>query len=148
MQTESAPQEERRLHVPRAFLERMIQDLHEYVQGCVAELVFSLDEVVISDWEHCKTKKAIALAAMFGQMIHHGVSRNVKHISVITCLSAAGESLLHQIVTSQNFVTVQQHFNKTRCSFRHGFRLDIQPEALHQCWNLPRLYQNHPLIRY
>jgi hypothetical protein len=55
----------------------------------VAELVFNLDEVGISDWEHRKTKKVIAIAAMFGQTIHHGVSRNAKRISVISCLSAA-----------------------------------------------------------
>jgi hypothetical protein len=95
IETMSAPQEEQRSQVPRAFLERTIQDLHEYVQGCGAELVFNLDEVGISDWEHRKTKKVIALAAMSRQTIHHGVSRNVKQISVITCLSAAGESLLH-----------------------------------------------------
>jgi hypothetical protein len=51
--------------------------------------VFDLDEVGISDWGNRKAKQDIALAAMFGQTIHHGVSRNVKHISVITCLSAA-----------------------------------------------------------
>jgi hypothetical protein len=93
--TKSCPQEGQRSQGPEAFLERIIQDLHEYIQGCVAELVFNLDEVDISDWEDCKTKKVIALAAMFGQTIHHGVSRRVKHISVIACLSAAGESLLH-----------------------------------------------------
>jgi hypothetical protein len=46
--------------VPGAFRERIIQDLHEYVQVCVAEQVFNLDEVGISDWEDRKTKKVIA----------------------------------------------------------------------------------------
>jgi hypothetical protein len=54
--------------------------------GLCSELVFNLDEVGISDWEDRKTKKVIALAAMFGHTIQHGVSRNVKHISVIACL--------------------------------------------------------------
>jgi hypothetical protein len=53
------------------------EDLHEYLQGCVTELVFNLDEVGISDCEDRKTNKVIALAAMFDQAIHHGVSRNV-----------------------------------------------------------------------
>jgi hypothetical protein len=57
------------------FLERIIQDLHEYVQGCVVELVFNLDEIGISDWEDRKKKKVLGLAAAFGQTIHHGVSR-------------------------------------------------------------------------
>jgi hypothetical protein len=60
----------------------------------VADFVFNLNKVGISDWEDRKTKKVIALAAMPGQTIHHGVSRKVKHISVIACMSAAGESLL------------------------------------------------------
>jgi hypothetical protein len=34
------------------------------VQGWVAELMFNLDELGISDWEERETKKAIALAAM------------------------------------------------------------------------------------
>jgi hypothetical protein len=106
IQTKSGTQEGQRSQLPGVFLERISQDLHEYIQGCVAEFVFNLDEVGISDWEDRKTKKVIALATMFGQTIYHGVSRNVKHISVIACLSAAGQSLLHYIVTSQNSPTI------------------------------------------
>jgi hypothetical protein len=109
IQTKYGTQEGHRSQIPRAFLERIIQDLHIYVQGCVAELVFNLDEVGISDWEDRKTKKVITLAAIFGQTIHHGVSRNMKDISVIACLSAAGESLLHYIVTSENSPSLQEH---------------------------------------
>jgi hypothetical protein len=78
------------LQVPRAFLERMIQNSHNYIQRCLAELVFNLDEVGISDWEDRTTKRGIALATMLDQTIHHGVSRNVRHISVIGFPSAAG----------------------------------------------------------
>jgi hypothetical protein len=53
--------------------------------------VFNLDETGISDWEDRKMKKAIIPSAMLGQTIHYEVSRNVKHISVIARLSAAGE---------------------------------------------------------
>jgi hypothetical protein len=85
--------------------------------------VFNLGEVGISAWENGKTKELIALAAMFGQTIHHGVSRNVKHISVIACVSAAGESLLHDKVTSQNSPTVQEHLTKQRVRFGRDFAL-------------------------
>jgi hypothetical protein len=112
IQTKRGAQEGHRWQVPRALLERIIQDLHEYLQGSVAELVFNLDEVGIADWEDRKTNKVIILAAIFGQTTHHGVFRNVKHISVIACLSAAGESLLNHIVTSQNCSTVQEHLRK------------------------------------
>jgi cytidine deaminase len=63
----------------------------------------------ISDWEDRKTKKVIIPAAMFRQMIHHGVSRNLKHISVIACMSAVGESLIPCGVASQNSSPVQEH---------------------------------------
>jgi hypothetical protein len=49
IQTESAPQEEQRLQRAGAFLERPILDLHEHVQGCLAELVINLHEMGISD---------------------------------------------------------------------------------------------------
>jgi hypothetical protein len=75
------------------FLERTVQDLKEHVMRCVAELVFNLDEVGISDWEDRKTKTVIVPATMRGQTIHHEISRTVKHISVITCISVAEESL-------------------------------------------------------
>jgi hypothetical protein len=102
IQTESGAQEGQRSQVPGMFLQRMTQNLHEYVRGRVAELVFNLDEVGISDWEDRKTTHVIAFSAMFGQTIHHRVSRHVKHISVIVCLLAARDSLLHYTVTSYN----------------------------------------------
>jgi hypothetical protein len=117
IQINNAPQQEQRLQVPRAFLERTIQDLHEYVQDCVAELVFNLDEIGISDWEERNTETVQIPAAMLGQTMHHGVSRNVKHISVIGCVPAAEESLLPYIVTSQNSSTVRKHLKKQGVRF-------------------------------
>jgi hypothetical protein len=110
------------VQVAKAFLERAIQDLHMYVQGCVAELVCNLDETGISDWEDRQMKKAVD-AAMLGQTIHHGVARNVRRISVIACLSSAGESLLHYIVTSQNSSTVQDHLKTHGVHFDRDFAL-------------------------
>jgi hypothetical protein len=71
-----------------------VRDLNEHVQGCVSEMVFNLDEVGISDWEDRTTRRVGVAATMDGRSIHHVVSRNVKHISVIACVSAAGESLM------------------------------------------------------
>jgi hypothetical protein len=65
-----------------------------------ADLVFNLDEVGMSEWENRKEKKVIIPMTMDGQTIHHGASRSVRYISVITCISAGGESLTHFIVTS------------------------------------------------
>jgi hypothetical protein len=77
-------------------------------QGYVAEPVFNLGEIGISDWEYRKTTKAIGAAAMPGQTILHGVSRNVKHTSVIACASAAGASLFPYLVTSKSSSTVSR----------------------------------------
>jgi hypothetical protein len=85
--------------------------------------MFNLGEIGISDLEECKTNKVIHLGATFRQAIHHGVSRNVKHISVIAYLSAAGESLFHYIMTSQNAPTRQKHLKKQGVRFRRDFAL-------------------------
>jgi hypothetical protein len=58
MQTKSTSQGEQRLQVPRVFLERTSQDLNEHVEGCLAELVFNLQEAGMSDWEDRNTRKA------------------------------------------------------------------------------------------
>jgi hypothetical protein len=54
---------------------------------------------------------------MLGQTIHQGVSRKVKHIWVIICVSAAGASLLPYIGTSQNSPVVQEHLKKQGVCF-------------------------------
>jgi hypothetical protein len=87
--------------------------------------MLNLNEIGISDWEERKTMRVIVPAAMLGQTIHHGVSRNVKHISVIACLSTAGESILHYIMTLPNSPTVQEHLNKQGVRFGSDFALKL-----------------------
>jgi hypothetical protein len=100
-EVKSTPQENPRLEVPRVFLDETIRCLQDYVHGMKAELVFNLDEVGMSEWEDRKPKKVVVPITMIGQPIHHGASRSVRHISLIACVSAAGESLTPFIVTSQ-----------------------------------------------
>jgi hypothetical protein len=100
--TKNALQEDARLEVPGAFLDETICCLREYVQEMKAKLVFSLDKVGMSEWEDRKDKKVIVPKTTDSQTIHHRASRNVKHISIITCISAGGESLTPYIVTSQD----------------------------------------------
>jgi hypothetical protein len=123
IQTPSTPQEEEHVQVPRTFLERTVHDLNGHVQGCRAVLVLNLDEVGISEWEDRNTKRAIVATAMLDQMIYHGLSRNVKHISVIACGAAAGESLITYTVTSQNFSPVQKRLERHRALFGRDFIL-------------------------
>jgi hypothetical protein len=62
----------------------------------------------MSDWEDRKDKKVIVPTALDGQTIHHRISRNVRHISIIACISAGGESVTPYIVTSQDFDRVRE----------------------------------------
>jgi hypothetical protein len=88
-ETKKTPQEDARLEVPLVFLNEIVRCLGECVHGMKAELVFNLDEVGVFEWEDSKDKNLIIPRALFGQMIHHRASRNLKHMSVITCISAA-----------------------------------------------------------
>jgi RecJ-like exonuclease len=85
--------------------------------------VFNLDRVGISAWEGHRTKKVIVLAAILAQTIHQGVSRNVRHISAIPCISAAGESLSPYIVGSSDASTIQEHLKKQAVLFGGDFTL-------------------------
>jgi hypothetical protein len=88
----------------------------------------SINDVEISDWEDCKAKKVVVPAAMLGQTIHHGVSRQVKCISVIVCVSDAGASLIPYIITSQNSPAVQEHLKKQDVRFGRDFTFQVNEE--------------------
>jgi hypothetical protein len=62
--TTSKPQDEAHLQVLRGFLLGTISGIEEAVQGCIDDLVFSLDEVGVSEWEDRKSKKVILPSAM------------------------------------------------------------------------------------
>jgi hypothetical protein len=93
-------------------LYKTVQDLKEYVQRCITELVFNLDEVGISDWEDHETKNVVILPTPRGQMIHHGIFRNVKPISAISCVSTPGKSLVPDRITLQNFASVREQLKR------------------------------------
>jgi hypothetical protein len=57
---------------------------------------------------------------MLGQTIYHGMSSNVKHISMIACVPTAGESLVLYAVTLHHSSFLQEPSGTFR---RHGVRL-------------------------
>jgi hypothetical protein len=120
---QSVPQEAQRLEVPRCFLDEAIASISQSVQGRPTELVFNLDEVGISDWEDRKTRKVIVPQTMKAQTIHHKINRSLKHVSVIACISAAGESLTPYIVTSQDSPVVREQLKKRGVRFGTDFIL-------------------------
>jgi hypothetical protein len=82
-------------------LDTMVACLSEHLPGSCAELVFNLEEICIFEWEDRAPRKVTVPVSMTDQMIHHGVHRNLKHMPVICCVSAAGESLTPFVVSSQ-----------------------------------------------
>jgi hypothetical protein len=105
------------LGVSRAFLEKPLQDLNANVQSCVVKLIFNLDEVRIADLGDRRTRKLVIPAAMLPRLLHHGVSRNVQHISITACISTAGESRPPHTVTPENASLVQEYLRKHAVRF-------------------------------
>jgi hypothetical protein len=69
----SFPQENLRLEVPRTFLEAARERFQGRVHLSCAPLVFSLDEIGISEWEDRTERRAIVPSIMRGQSIFHGI---------------------------------------------------------------------------
>jgi hypothetical protein len=90
-----------------------IRSLYETLQGCPADLVFHLDEVGISDWDDRKPKKVVVPISVAAHNIHHRISRNVKHVSIVTCISAGGACLIPYLVTSQDSTALHRALEAT-----------------------------------
>jgi hypothetical protein len=96
----SLPQEDTRLVIPREYLERHIQTMKDLIHGKASELFFNLDEVGSADWEDRKPKKVIVPIAVPEEDVYHPVSRKYKHMSLLACVSAAGDSLAPLVVSA------------------------------------------------
>jgi hypothetical protein len=121
----SAPQEAQRLKTPRCFLEETVRSIAQHVQGRPTELVFNLDEVGISEWDDrtVKKKNVIVPRSSRGQTVHHKINRRLNHLSVIVCMSAAGENLTPHSVTSQDSPVVRRQLKKRGVRFDTDFIL-------------------------
>jgi hypothetical protein len=75
----------------------MLRTYRHLVHVCAAELALNLNKVAISDWEGRQPRKVVVPAALPGETIHHEVPRNMKQISMIACVSVAGESFTSYI---------------------------------------------------
>jgi hypothetical protein len=88
------PQEDTRLTVSKVELEEHIQTMKVkvHVAGKFSELVFNLDELGSTDWEDRKVKKVIVPADVGKEDVYHAVSRRHRHITLLACVSAAGDA--------------------------------------------------------
>jgi hypothetical protein len=115
---ESSPQEEPRLQVLQIFVEQIRRLVHKTLQGCPDDLIFNLDEVGISDWEDRNPKEVVVPITVAAHNIHHRISRNVKHISIMTCIFAGGACLIPYVVTSQDSVALRRALEATGIEIR------------------------------
>jgi hypothetical protein len=111
------------LEVLRRFLDETVRCVNEFVNGLPIELIFNLDKVGISEWEDRTSKSVIFPKSMSAQKIHYKINRNLKHLSVIACILAAGESLTPDIMTSQDSLPVREHLKKRSVRFGTDFIL-------------------------
>jgi hypothetical protein len=88
----------------------------QFVQGRPSELVFNLDKVGIFGWEDRTGKSVIVRKSMCEQVIYGKVNRNIKHMLITACISAAGESLTPYIVTSQDMPSVREQLKNAACT--------------------------------
>jgi hypothetical protein len=77
----------------------------------------------MSESEDRQRQKMIVRATMGGETIHHRASRGVRHISIIICITAAGESLMPHIVISQNSDAIRKRLMNRRVYVGVGFVL-------------------------
>jgi hypothetical protein len=117
-ETKSSPQENQRFEVPRVFVEAAIEAVRTHVQNASANLVFNLDEIGISEWEDRVERKVIVPSAMRKQKVFHGIHPGLKHISVVTCISADGDHMIPFLVSSQATDAVVRKL--TTEGFRNG----------------------------
>jgi hypothetical protein len=83
------------------FLDQTIRTMNEAVHVHPSDFLFSLDEVGTLEWEDRKSKWVVVAMMPNGRTVHHSGSWNLKHLSIVTYMSAAGQCLPPDLVTSQ-----------------------------------------------
>jgi hypothetical protein len=69
------------------------------VAGKFTEFVFNLDEVGSSDWEDWKPRKVIVPRTVSQDNVYHSVSRRYRHLTLLACVSAGGDTLTPMVLT-------------------------------------------------
>jgi hypothetical protein len=68
-------------------------------------------------------------ATMGRYTIHHGVSENLKHITIVACLAASGEHVIPYVIRSQESDNLRQGLSKKGIEFRRHLRLKKSQKA-------------------
>jgi hypothetical protein len=67
---------------------------YEPIYNACADLLFRLDEIGMSEWEDQVAGKVDIPSVMTEQKIFHRIHRGLKHISVVTWISAGGDHMI------------------------------------------------------
>jgi hypothetical protein len=81
--------------------------MEQAVQGIVRDQVFNLDDVGVSEWEDRKPKRVVITTSLSGQIIHHGVNRNLKYVTVVICMAVSEKHLIPYLITFQDLPALQ-----------------------------------------
>ena len=95
--------------VPREYLEKLIQNMKQYIQGSCCELLFNLDEVGNSQWEERKIRKIVVPRSADKQCVEHKVPRTT-HMTLLGCVSVAEDALTSMLIMKNNILN---DFEKT-----------------------------------
>jgi hypothetical protein len=110
--------------IPRTFPEAGIEGFQYHIHNSRAELVLNFDEIEISEWEDRTEKRVIMTSTMRGQTIFQEIHQNLKHTSIVACISSVGEHMTSFFVCSQANETLERRI-KTEV-FRIGVDLTIK----------------------
>jgi hypothetical protein len=117
----AAAQENPRLEVPRAWLDQYLGLITKMVPVACCELIYSVDETGLSDWEERRSKQVIAPAATKGQTLHYRADRGIRHQTLVCTISAGGDAYSPLLLTSDQ--TTLRLFDKP---IRRGIDFSVQ----------------------
>ena len=72
------------------------------VENRYSELVFNLDEIGYSEWESRKIKRVIVSTKTEESGVFHSIARSKAHISLLSCISASGDTLTPLLITKNS----------------------------------------------
>jgi hypothetical protein len=99
-----APGELPRLQVPRLYLNQYIDIIKNWIPLVPAELIYNLDESGLSDWEDAKPKPVLVPVDLGDSMIHYPVNRQIRHQTLLCCISASGDAYCPLLVSARQSV--------------------------------------------
>jgi hypothetical protein len=111
------------MEVPRHFLDNDLMLIKRYVPLVLSELIFNINECGFSEREERKKKPVIVPIEEQGTTLHYPVNRQIRHQTLISCISAAGDGYCPCRVSSNPAATRV---------FEHGVRdgIDLRVEIV------------------